>query len=97
MPNGACVSRTGKGVVLQECHRGIPDGDGEGFQRRVYLLKGAIVNPLLLVLVLILILSVLGGGYGFQSGNTVLGAGGGLLGTILLIVLILALMGRLRL
>jgi hypothetical protein len=69
----------------------------EGFQRRVSLLKGSIVNPLLLVLVVILILSVLGGGYGFRSGNTIVGAGGGLLGTILLIVLILALMGRIRL
>jgi hypothetical protein len=45
----------------------------------------------------ILILSLLGGGYGFRSGNAVLGAGGGLVGLILLILLILALLGRLPL
>ena len=42
-------------------------------------------------------LSLLGGGYGFRSGNTVLGAGGGFVGLILLILLILALLGRLPL
>jgi len=55
------------------------------------------VSPIVLVLVVILILSLLGGGYGFRSGNTVLGAGGGLVGLILLILLILALLGRLPL
>jgi hypothetical protein len=53
-----------------------------------------IVSPLVLILVVILIVSLLGGGYGFRSGNTVLGAGGGLIGLILLILLILALLGR---
>jgi hypothetical protein len=42
----------------------------------------------------ILILSLLGGGYGFRSGNTILGAVGGLVGLALLILLILALLGR---
>jgi hypothetical protein len=37
------------------------------------------VSPLVLILVVILALSLLGGGYGFRSGNTILGAGGGLL------------------
>ena len=46
------------------------------------------MSPLVLILVVILVLSLLGGGYGFRSGNTVLGTGGGLLG------LILALLGR---
>lgn len=97
MPCGACVCRSGKRVVLQACRRGVPDGDGKGFQRCVSLFKEPIVDPLLLILVVILILSVLGGGYGFRRGNTLLGAGGGLLGTILLIVLILVLLGRIRL
>lgn len=56
-----------------------------------------IVSPLILILVVIVILSLLGGGYGFRSGNTVLGVGGGLLGLILVILLILALLGRLPL
>jgi hypothetical protein len=55
------------------------------------------VSPLVLILVVILVLSLLGGGYGFRSGNTVLGAGGGLIGLILTILLILALLGRLPL
>ncbi len=55
------------------------------------------VSPIVLVLVVILILSLLGGGYGFRSGNPVLGAGGGLIGLILVILLILALLGRLPL
>jgi hypothetical protein len=55
------------------------------------------VSPIVLILVVILILSLLGGGYGFRSGNTVLGAGGGLVGLILVILLILALLGRLPL
>jgi hypothetical protein len=55
------------------------------------------VSPIVFVLVVILLLSLLGGGYGFRSGNTVLGAGGGLLGMILMILLILALLGRLPL
>ena len=50
------------------------------------------MNPILFVLVVILLLSLAGGGYGFRSGNAVLGAGGGVLG---LILLILALLGRL--
>jgi hypothetical protein len=59
--------------------------------------KERTVSPIVLILVVILILSLLGGGYGFRSGNTVLGAGGGLLGLILVILLILALLGRLPL
>lgn len=59
--------------------------------------KEQIVNPLVLILVVILIISLLGGGYGFRSGNAVLGAGGGLVGLVLLILLILALLGRLPL
>jgi hypothetical protein len=55
------------------------------------------VSPLALILVVILVLSLLGGGYGFRSGNTILGAGGGLLGVILVVLLILALLGRLPL
>lgn len=60
-------------------------------------LKEQAVSPIVLILVVILILSLLGGGYGFRSGNTVLGAGGGLLGLVLTILLILALLGRLPL
>jgi hypothetical protein len=59
--------------------------------------KERTVSPIVLVLVVILILSLLGGGYGFRSGNPVLGAGGGLLGLVLVILLILALLGRLPL
>jgi hypothetical protein len=55
------------------------------------------VNPIVLILVVILILSLLGGGYGFRSGNTILGAAGGVVGLVLLILLILALLGRLPL
>jgi hypothetical protein len=54
------------------------------------------VSPLVLILVVILVLSLLGGGYGFRSGNTILGAGGGLLGLILVVLLILALLGRIE-
>jgi hypothetical protein len=67
---------------------------------RAFLLffhKERTVSPIVLILVVILLLSLLGGGYGFRSGNTVLGAGGGLLGLILVILLILALLGRLPL
>lgn len=60
-----------------------------------FLREERTVSPLVLVLVVILILSLLGGGYGFRSGNTILGAGGGLVGLILIILLILALLGRL--
>lgn len=63
----------------------------------VFFVKELTVSPIVLILVVILILSLLGGGYGFRSGNTVLGAGGGLLGLILVILLILALLGRLPL
>ena len=42
-------------------------------------------------------LSLLGGGYGFRSGNNALDAGGGLLGLVLAVLLILALVGRLPL
>jgi hypothetical protein len=63
----------------------------------LFLHKERTVSPIVLILVVILILSLLGGGYGFRSGNPVLGAGGGLLGLILVILLILALLGRLPL
>ncbi len=63
----------------------------------LFLNKERTVSPIVLILVVILILSLLGGGYGFRSGNTVLGAGGGLVGLILVILLILALLGRLPL
>ena len=43
------------------------------------------MSPIVLILVVILILSLLGGGYGLRTGNTVLGAGGGLVGLILLV------------
>jgi hypothetical protein len=56
-----------------------------------------LLSPIVTILVVILILSLLGGGYGFRSGNTVLGAGGGVVGLVLLILLILALLGRLPL
>jgi hypothetical protein len=61
----------------------------------LFICKERTVSPIVLILVVILILSLVGGGYGFRSGNTVLGAGGGLVGLILLILLILALLGRL--
>lgn len=72
---------------------------GEGLHEAVFPVcdKERTVSPILLILVVILILSLLGGGYGFRSGNTVLGAGGGLVGLILIILLILALLGRLPL
>jgi hypothetical protein len=41
-----------------------------------------------------LILAVLGGGYGYRSGNNILAGGGGLVGLILIILIILFLMGR---
>jgi hypothetical protein len=63
----------------------------------LFMWKERTVSPIVTILVVILILSLLGGGYGFRSGNTVLGAGGGVVGLILLIVLILALLGRLPL
>lgn len=62
-----------------------------------FLNKEQPVSPIVTILVVILLLSLLGGGYGFRSGNTVLGAGGGFVGLILLILLILALLGRLPL
>ena len=52
------------------------------------------MSPLVLILVVILVLSLLGGGYGLRSGNTVVGAGGGLLGLVLVVLLIFALLGR---
>lgn len=55
------------------------------------------MSPVVTILVVILILSLLSGGYGFRSGNPVLGAGGGVVGLILLVLLILALLGRLPL
>ena len=55
------------------------------------------MSPVVLILVVILVLALLGGGYGFRSGNTLLGAGGGVVGLILVILLILALLGRLPL
>ena len=55
------------------------------------------MSPIVLILVVIVMLSLLGGGYGFRSGNNVLGVGGGLIGLILVILLILALLGRLPL
>ena len=71
---------------------------GDGLLAVVFTIpyKESIVSPIVLVLVVILILSLLGGGYGFQSGNAVLGAGGGALGLILLILVCLALLGRLQ-
>jgi hypothetical protein len=62
--------------------------------RCLFLREEQAVSPLVLILVVILVLSLLGGGYGFRSGNTVLGAGGGLIGLILVVLLILALLGR---
>ena len=62
-----------------------------------FLNEERLLSPIVTILVVILILSLLGGGYGFRSGNTVLGAGGGVVGLVLLILLILALLGRLPL
>ena len=59
--------------------------------------KERTVSPIVLLLVVILIVSLLGGGYGFRSGNAVLGTAGGRLGLILIILQILALVGRLPL
>jgi len=78
---------------------GIPHVGGRDSTRLFLLVIGKerTVSPIVLILVVILILSLLGGGYGFRSGNTVLGAGGGLVGLVLVILLILALLGRLPL
>ncbi len=38
-----------------------------------FLREEQAVSPLVLILVVILVLSLLGGGYGFRSGNTILG------------------------
>jgi hypothetical protein len=72
---------------------------GEGLREGISVLlnKERTLSPIVTILVVILILSLLGGGYGFRSGNTVLGAGGGVVGLVLLILLILALLGRLPL
>jgi hypothetical protein len=67
------------------------------FLNFLFLNKERTMSPIVLILVVILMLSLLGGGYGFRSGNNVLGAGGGLLGLVLVILLILALLGRLPL
>jgi len=53
------------------------------------------MSPLVLILVVILNFAVLGGGYGYRSGNNILAGGGGLVGLILIILLVLFLMGRL--
>jgi len=83
-------------IVLKEGKDPDPSGDG---LRSVCLFSSEehAVSPIVLILVVILILSLLGGGYGFRSGNTLLGAGGGVVGLILVILLILALLGRLPL
>ena len=90
------VSETG---VLSVRSGSIPRIRGKDSTRSflLFICKERTVSPIVLVLVVILILSLLGGGYGFRSGNTVLGAGGGLVGLILIILLILALLGRLPL
>jgi len=44
------------------------------------------------ILVILLILFLRGGGYGYRSGNNILAGSGGFLGTILLILLILVLL-----
>lgn len=82
---------------------GLPAGDRNAFRTYgrdstntgdLVLREEPAVSPLVLILVVILVLSLLGGGYGLRSGNTVLGAGGGLLGVVLVVLLILALLGR---
>ncbi len=54
---------------------------------------------MLLILIIILLVLALGGGYGVHSGfyvaNPFYGYGTGLLGTILIVVLVLVLLGRL--
>jgi len=54
------------------------------------------MSPIVLILVAILILALLGGGYGFRRGNNVLAGGGGLIGLILVILLVLFLMGHIQ-
>ena len=85
-------------LVCQSGSECIPNvREGLHKYRCPFFRKEQAVSPLVLILVVILVLSLLGGGYGFRSGNTVLGAGGGLIGLILVILLILALLGRLPL
>ncbi|MFN9939356.1 MAG: hypothetical protein ACK56I_07765, partial [bacterium] len=82
----------------RQCRKGFrPLGEGLREGISVLLNKERTLSPIVTILVVILILSLLGGGYGFRSGNTVLGAGGGVVGLVLLILLILALLGRLPL
>ena len=73
------------------------DPSGMDSARYAFFHEECTVNPIVLILVVILILALLGGGYGFRSGNAVLGTAGGAVGLILLIPLILALLGRLPL
>lgn len=82
-------------IVLKEGKDPYPVGDG--LRSVFFSSEEHAVSPIVLILVVILILSLLGGGYGVRSGNTLLGAGGGVVGLILVILLILALLGRLPL
>lgn len=52
------------------------------------------MSPIVLILVVILIFVLLGGGYGYRSGNNILAGSGGLIGLILIVLLGLFLMGR---
>ncbi len=54
------------------------------------------MSPFVLIRFVILVLAVLGGGYGFRSGNNVLAGGGGLVGLVLVILIVLFLMGRIQ-
>ena len=53
------------------------------------------MSPLVLGLVVILVLSVLGGGLGVRRGNNALAGGSGLVGLVLVVLLIMFLTGNL--
>ena len=53
------------------------------------------MSPLVLILVVILVLSVIGGGFGVRRGNNTLAGGSGLVGLVLVVLLIMFLTGNL--
>ena len=104
MPCAMGVCRTGHARPPEGCHSFNRLEGGKGSRPiggwtplGIFSSEEHAVSPIVLILVVILILSLLGGGYGFRSGNTLLGAGGGVVGLLLVILLILALLGRLPL
>ena len=93
--DGGCEFGTPEGLSGARSTRHVPSVHFARDFADPLLQTHSVMSPLVLILVVILVLSVMGGGFGVRRGNNTLAGGSGLVGLVLVVLLIMFLTGNL--